>query len=211
MIDDKEDLSIAKLLFATGNKGKLRDAEGFFAESKISIISPEMAQQECGLLSPPPEVEETGTTYHENAALKVQALYDWCGLPAFADDSGIEVAALNGAPGLISARWAGEGCTYQDNINKMLHEMTGVANRDARFVCVIAYTLDGKSINFIEGYIAGTITNTPRGEGGFGYDPIFQVDGTDYTLAELKSGIAGPVPDTHRTRAFKQLVTALMV
>lgn len=160
-----------------------------------------------------PEVEETGSTLEENARLKARALCAATGLAAVADDTGLEVEALGGAPGVYSARFAGEGATYGDNVTKMLVELervgaTGPADRRARFrsVAFVAYP-DGTEL-WVDGEVAGTITGSPRGDRGFGYDPIFAPDGFDgRTFAEMTAEQKHAV--SHRGRAFRNLAERL--
>ena len=160
-----------------------------------------------------PDVEETGDTLEENARLKARALCEATGMAAVADDTGLEVDALDGAPGVYSARFAGEGATYADNVTKMLVELERVgavdgAARRARFrsVAFIAYP-DGSEL-FVDGEVAGTITTEARGTGGFGYDPIFAPEGFDgRTFAEMSSDEKHAV--SHRGRAFRALADRL--
>ena len=155
-----------------------------------------------------PEVDETEPTLEGNARLKARALCDATGEPALADDTGLEVAALGGAPGVVSARYSGPEATYASNVAKLLREMDGVTDRRARFrtVILVAYP-DGTEIS-AEGAVDGVITTAARGSNGFGYDPVFQPDEADgRTLAELtleeKNGLS------HRARALRALVGRL--
>jgi XTP/dITP diphosphohydrolase len=156
-------------------------------------------------------VEETGDTLVDNARLKAVALVEATGLPALADDTGLEVEALGGAPGVYSARFAGEGASYADNVAKLLTEMEGEKGRSARFKTVaLARWPDGAEL-VAEGVVNGTITEAPRGNGGFGYDPVFVPDeGDGRTFAELaeESG-AAKHRLSHRGRAFRRLATLL--
>ena len=160
-----------------------------------------------------PDVEETGDTLEENARLKARALCEATGLAAVADDTGLEVDALDGAPGVYSARFAGEDATYGDNVAKMLDELqragaTDAAARRAKFrsVAFIAYP-DGSEL-WVDGEVAGTITVTARGQAGFGYDPIFAPDGYDgRTFAERSAEEKHAV--SHRGRAFRNLAERL--
>ena len=160
-----------------------------------------------------PDVEETGDTLEENARLKARALCEATGLAAVADDTGLEVDALDGAPGVYSARFAGEDATYGDNVAKMLDELqragaTDAAARRAKFrsVAFIAYP-DGSEL-WVDGEVAGTITVTARGQAGFGYDPIFAPDGYDgRTFAEMSAEEKHAV--SHRGRAFRNLAARL--
>lgn len=152
-----------------------------------------------------PEVPETAATLEGNALLKVRAVAAQTGRIAIADDTGLEVDALGGAPGVITARYAGPDATYADNTAKLLHELEGVSNRSARFRTAVALvTPDGDEI-VVEGVLEGEIGHAPRGEFGFGYDPVFVVAGR--TLAEMdpaeKHGIS------HRARALRALHAAI--
>jgi XTP/dITP diphosphohydrolase len=159
------------------------------------------------------EVEETGATLEDNARLKARALVDATGLPAVADDTGLEVDALGGAPGVRSARFAGEGATYADNVAKLLAELTGVSgpDRKARFRTVaLAAWPDGGEI-LVDGQVDGTIAEAPRGRGGFGYDSVFVPDeGDGRTFAELvDESPSAKHRLSHRGRAFGALATRL--
>lgn len=151
-----------------------------------------------------PDVEETGTTLEENARLKAVALVSATGEAAVADDTGLEVVALGGAPGVYSARYAGEDATYADNVAKLLAALSGVDDRRARFRTVaLARFPDGREV-IAEGVVSGTIAVAARGEAGFGYDPLFVPDGGDgRTFAEMTSVEKHAV--SHRGRAFRAL------
>lgn len=154
------------------------------------------------------EIPETGNTFKENAFQKVKYLHDKLNCNCFADDSGLSVDALNGAPGILSARYAGEPSNSQRNTEKLLNTLKNISNRKAQFTCVIAVILDGQT-HFFEGIIRGTITEYPQGEGGFGYDPIFIPDGYDKTFAELPADIKNKI--SHRAIAlekFKQFLNS---
>jgi XTP/dITP diphosphohydrolase len=154
------------------------------------------------------EVEETGATLEDNARLKAVAIADAVGLPAVADDTGIEVAALGGAPGVYSSRYAGEHATYADNVAKLLGAMRGVADRRARFrtVALVRWP-DGREV-VAEGAVDGVIADGARGTAGFGYDPVFVPDGGGgLTFAEL--GADGKNRLSHRARAFRALAGRL--
>lgn len=145
-----------------------------------------------------PEVEENGKSFIENAGIKALAACKYCDVPAFADDSGLEVEALDGRPGIYSARYAP---TDKERIARLLDEMKGQTNRRARFVCAIAIAINGEVIESFEGEIKGTIVDAPRGESGFGYDPIFQPDGYDQTFGEMAPELKNRI--SHRANAFK--------
>lgn len=151
------------------------------------------------------DVEETGATLEENALLKARAVVEATGLPVVADDTGLEVDALGGAPGVQTARFAGEGARYEDNVAKMLEVMAGQTDREAHFRTVVALVFpDGVEV-LAEGVVQGRITEAPRGTGGFGYDPVFEVAGK--TLAEMGAEEKNDL--SHRARALRALVENL--
>jgi XTP/dITP diphosphohydrolase len=151
-----------------------------------------------------PDVEETGTTLEENARLKAVALVDATGEAAVADDTGLEVAALDGAPGVYSARYAGEDATYADNVAKLLAALDGVADRRARFRTVALARFPDGTERLAEGIVDGVIATEARGDAGFGYDPIFVPDGGGgRTFAEMSADEKHAV--SHRGRAFRAL------
>lgn len=157
-----------------------------------------------------PDVVEDADTLEGNARLKAVAISEATGLAAVADDTGLEVAALDGAPGVYSARYAGEGCSYADNRAKLLRELDGVADRRAAFrTCVIVRRPDGSEV-VVDGVCAGTIAATALGDRGFGYDAIFVPDdGDGRTFAEMSEAEKHAI--SHRGRAFQNLLTALSV
>ena len=146
-----------------------------------------------------PGVEENGTTFTENASIKAIAVSKYCDVPAFADDSGLEVMALDGRPGIYSARYAENDPARRA---KLLGELENVADHRARFVCVIAIAINGEVIETFEGEVKGTIIKEERGEGGFGYDPIFVPDGYDQTFAEMPQELKNKI--SHRAEAFRK-------
>jgi XTP/dITP diphosphohydrolase len=150
------------------------------------------------------EIEETGTTLLENSLLKAHTVYDRTGLPAIADDTGLEVDALDGAPGVYSARFSGADATYEDNVNKLLSVMEDVSDdmRSARFRTVISFVDEVQEL-WTEGFIEGRITRDPRGNMGFGYDPIFYIPRLEKTFAELST--AEKTKISHRGLALQKL------
>ncbi len=186
------------IVFATNNTHKLREIRQLLGQV-VKIVS----LKEIGFDE---EIPETGHTLKENALQKAQYIHDKYGIDCFADDTGLETDALNGAPGVYSARYAGEGCTYEDNVNKLLLEMRDAQVRTARFRTVIALILDGKTW-FFEGSVEGEIIKEPKGVKGFGYDPVFQPAGYSLTFAgmppELKNSIS------HRGKAVEKLTRFL--
>jgi XTP/dITP diphosphohydrolase len=192
-----------KAVLASSNAGKLRELAEILAPLGYELI----AQTALGIDTPP----ETGTTFAENALLKARHAARVSGLPALADDSGIEVDALGGRPGVYSARYAGEHATDAANLQKMLDELRGVApeQRSARYQCVIAFanTADDPAPLIAHGTWEGRVLTQPRGTGGFGYDPIFQPEGLDLTAAELSA--AEKNARSHRGKALRALAGLL--
>ena len=184
-----------QLIFATHNKNKLKEVRSLIPDS-IKLLS----LDDINLLE---EIEETADTIEGNALLKAQTIYKQTGINCFADDSGLLVDALNGAPGVYSARYAGEHKNDSDNLEKLLKELSGKENRNAHFKTVMALIIDGKEYLF-EGTINGTITTQKSGANGFGYDPIFLPNGYTETFAEMSSDIKNVI--SHRAKAMKKLV-----
>lgn len=183
-----------KLVFSTNNPHKLHEVNGIL-KNKYQIVSLE----EIGICT---DIPETGTTLRENAMIKARYVYNEKGISCFADDTGLEVEALDNAPGVYSARYAGEDKDAKANMQKVLLELEGKVNRKARFVTVIAAILDGEEYYF-EGVINGQIIEAPRGSAGFGYDPIFLPDGYDKTFSELGDEIKNKI--SHRAKAVESL------
>ncbi|MDD3789155.1 MAG: non-canonical purine NTP diphosphatase [Petrimonas sp.] len=188
-----------KIVFATNNKHKLDEIRKITA-GKIEILS--LSDIDCH-----DDIPETGVTLEENALIKARFVKDRYGFDCFADDTGLEVEALDGAPGVYSSRYAGEGCNPQDNMRKLISELQGKENRNARFRTVIALLLNGET-HFFEGEIPGRIIDEKRGAAGFGYDPIFMPDGYDKTFAELGDNVKNTI--SHRAIATQKLVAFLM-
>ena len=152
-----------------------------------------------------PDIEETGRTLKENALIKARAVVEFTGLPVVADDTGLEVDALGGGPGVNTARYAGPGASYEDNVVRLLESMEGVEDRTAQFRTVVALVMpDGVEVT-TEGSVEGVITKERRGGGGFGYDPVFEVDGQ--TLAEMPAEDKNAL--SHRARALRALTASL--
>lgn len=189
-----------KVIAATKNKGKIREMQEILSPLDIEIIS----QQEMGIEL---DVEETGDTFVKNALIKARAVAMVCDYPVLADDSGICVDALDGAPGVRSARYAGDNATDGDKINKMLSEIGDNENRNAKFVTAVAFIFpDGREVT-AEGEVKGCITKEPKGNNGFGYDPIFFSDELGKTFAESSDDEKNSV--SHRGRALKNLCEKL--
>jgi len=186
------------LLFATNNSHKLREIREI-AGSKFRILGLSDAGFDI-------EIPETGSTLEENAVQKARFIREKTGMNCFADDTGLEIDALGGRPGVYSARYAGDPCSFDDNINKVLEELKGIADRRAKFRCVVCLILDGKE-HLFEGIVKGTILEERKGSGGFGYDPVFLPEGYPQTFAEmpyhLKNGIS------HRGRAVTKMMRFL--
>ena len=187
-----------QLVFATNNAHKLDEVRKILG-GKFDILS----LREIGCND---DIAETAETFEGNALIKARYIHDKYGCDCFADDSGLEIDALGGAPGVYSARYAGEAHDSEKNMAKVLEQLQGEENRAARFRTAIALILDGKE-HLFEGEIKGRIIEERRGAGGFGYDPIFIPDGETRTFAEMddaqKNGIS------HRARAVKKLVAFL--
>ncbi|HEU4529798.1 MAG TPA: RdgB/HAM1 family non-canonical purine NTP pyrophosphatase [Steroidobacteraceae bacterium] len=190
-----------RVVLATGNRGKLREFAALLAPLGIAL-----ERQSAFGIDP---VEETGRTFAENALLKARHAAGASGLPALADDSGLEVQALGGRPGVYSARFAGPDASDADNVRKLLEEMRGVEARAARFRCVLAFvrTADDAAPLICEGAWAGHIAQAPAGEQGFGYDPVFAVPGLGLTAAQLAPERKNAL--SHRAQALARLVAAL--
>ena len=181
---------MAYIVAATGNQHKLAEYAQLLEGQNIELKS---LNDYPGYTEP----EENGTTFKENASIKALAACKYCDVPAFADDSGLEVEALDNRPGIHSSRYA---ATDAERIAKLLKELEGKENRRARFVCVIAIAANGDVIETFEGEVKGTILSAPRGENGFGYDPIFQPDGFDKSFAELTQEEKNRI--SHRANAY---------
>ena len=182
-----------QLIFATHNAHKANEVK--------KIVGNSLEIKNLSDINFFDDIPETGSTFKENALQKVQYLHDKIKCNCFADDSGLSVDALNGAPGILSARYAGEPSNSQRNTEKLLDVLKNETNRKAQFTCVIAVILDEQT-HFFEGIIRGTLTESPQGEGGFGYDPIFIPDGYDKTFAELPSEIKNKI--SHRAIAMQK-------
>jgi XTP/dITP diphosphohydrolase len=181
-------------IFATNNPKKLEEVRDI-AEGKFNIVS----IAEYGFTEDLPEDQDT---LEGNALQKARYLFERTGSNCFADDTGLEVEALGGAPGVFSARYAGDGKSSEENVKKLLEEIADCANRNARFRTVIALILEGKEY-FFEGVIEGKIIDSPRGNNGFGYDPVFVPIAIDETFAELPLEIKNRI--SHRAQAIEKL------
>lgn len=189
-----------KLLIATRNRHKLEEIRQIFALPSLELVA---ADDVPGL---PEDVVEDADAFEGNALKKARELCAASGLWTLADDSGLEVAALNNAPGVFSARYAGEPCSYPANNAKLLRKLAGVTDRRARFRCAIALCApDGRSWT-VDGNCPGVIIQEPRGANGFGYDPLFVPDGHDKTFAELDGAVKNAI--SHRGHALQRAAAA---
>ena len=197
-------MTVPVLLLGSANRGKLRELRTILKGLPVELVG----LAEAGL-GEPPEVEETGDTFLENALLKARAYAAWSGLAAVADDSGLEVDALGGAPGVRSARYAGQGAGDQANLDKLLAELSGVPpeRRTARFRCAAVLYDSGQGTWHAEAAWEGRVLEAPRGSGGFGYDPVFLPDGWDKTSAEVDQATKDAA--SHRGKAFRALRPAI--
>lgn len=183
-----------KLVFATNNRHKLDEVRAIVGD-RVEVLS--LNDIECH-----DEIPETADTLQGNALIKARYIYDKYGLDCFADDTGLEVEALGGEPGVYSARYAGEECSSEANMQKLLHNLTGKSNRNAQFRTVIALIINGEEKLF-NGIVKGNITEEKRGDSGFGYDPIFIPEGFSESFAQMSSEQKNSI--SHRYRATEQL------
>lgn len=191
---------MSQIVLASGNQGKLREFAQLLAPLNIDIVT----QSQLGVI----EADETGLSFVENAILKARNACDQTGLPAIADDSGIEVDALHGAPGIYSSRYAGIDASDSDNLKALLTALQGVAEgeRSARFQCVLVFMRHAKDPTplICQGTWHGHILNEPAGDGGFGYDPVFFVSETDCSAAELSPKQKHAI--SHRGQAMRRFI-----
>jgi XTP/dITP diphosphohydrolase len=193
----------SKIVLASGNKGKLREFAVLLAELDYEVLP----QSDFDV----PDIEETGLSFVENAILKARNACAHTGLPALADDSGIEVDALKGAPGIYSARFAGESASDKDNLTKLLKDLSGLPEneRAARFQCLLVFMQHEKDPTplICQGTWEGRILQESRGENGFGYDPVFYVPTHDCSSAELPAEVKNKI--SHRGQALAKLLVEL--
>jgi len=192
-----------RIVLASNNPGKVREFNQLLSDTELEVV-PQSAFSV-------PEIEETGLTFVENAILKARNAAQHTGLPAIADDSGLEVDALSGAPGIYSARYAGAGASDLDNLEKLLTTLQGVDDdrRSARFQCLMVYMRHARdpTPRIFQGTWEGSILREPRGSGGFGYDPVFLVPEMNRASAELPPDVKNRL--SHRGQAIRQLVSSL--
>ena len=189
-----------KFVLASNNPGKLREMADILGQLGVEVVSP----RDLGLHV---EVEETGETFAENAMLKAKAVCEAAGLPAIADDSGLCVDALRGAPGVYSARYGGEGLTDQDRYRLLLSNLRGQTTRAAHFACAIACAFPNGDTLTAEGICRGAIAFSPMGEGGFGYDPVFLVPELRKTFSQMTAEEKNAI--SHRGLALKDFSAKL--
>ncbi len=187
-----------ELVFATNNKHKLEEISALAGEHFVI-----RGLEEIGIREDIPEEQDT---LSGNASQKSWFIYDRTGVNCFADDTGLEIEALDGCPGVISARYAGTACSPQDNMDKVLAEMQGITNRAARFRTVISLIINGTEYQF-EGIVEGTILTERHGDEGFGYDPIFMPDGFTQSFAQMPLSEKNKI--SHRGRATQKLIAFL--
>lgn len=182
------------LLIATRNRDKAHELVALLGDLPVSL----QTLHEVGGV---PEIVEDADTLEGNAIKKATVAFERTGIPAVGDDTGLEVGYLQGAPGVYSSRYAGEGATYADNVRKLLRALKGVParRRAARFRCAMAFVTSGGVVEVVDGVCPGTILEAPRGEGGFGYDPVFLPDGHLETFGEMDSAVKNTL--SHRARA----------
>ncbi len=185
------------LVFATNNPNKLKEIRNAVSDFKIISLN-ELNINE--------DIPETGNTLQENALQKASYIFNKTGENCFADDTGLEIQALNNQPGVYSARYAGENCTPEDNIQKVLSKLNGIKNRNAKFKTVITLILNDKTY-FFEGEVKGIILEEKTGDKGFGYDPIFRPNGFDVSFAQMSTQQKNEI--SHRGLAVKKLVEFL--
>lgn len=186
-----------KIVLATNNKHKIEEIKDILSDPKLKILT-------LNDFKDFPEIEETGKTLEENAILKAIDVYRFTRLISLADDSGLEVDALDGAPGVLSSRFAGEHCSYKDNNLKLLSLMKDIPweKRGATFVCVVAIAKDLDNIKTLRGEVRGIITTQESGEKGFGYDPVFYLPHLGKTFAQLSFEEKNKI--SHRAKAFEK-------
>ncbi|AEV32378.1 non-canonical purine NTP pyrophosphatase, rdgB/HAM1 family [Owenweeksia hongkongensis DSM 17368] len=187
-----------ELIFATHNANKAKEVKVLLPHLKVQSLS------EIGFYD---EIPETGETLQDNALIKARTIFKTTGKPCFADDTGLEVEALNGAPGVYSARYAGEGANSENNMDKLLTELDGKENRKAQFRTVIAYIDNTGKEHLFEGSVQGEILKARQGGEGFGYDPIFLPEGETESFAEMSAVRKNTM--SHRGRAMRKLTQYL--
>jgi XTP/dITP diphosphohydrolase len=192
---------IEELVIATTNRGKVKEIKSLLLAEINNIYS-------INDFDNIPKIEESGSTFEENALIKARVVADITNKHTISDDSGLEVISLDNRPGIYSARYAGEDATDADNIDKLLYDMKGIENRAARFVCCIALVSPDGNEKIFRGICNGEILEAKKGEGGFGYDPVFYFPGANKTFAQLSTAEKNKF--SHRAKATKQLNNYLL-
>jgi XTP/dITP diphosphohydrolase len=183
-----------ELILASNNKGKISEIVSLLPHLNLRTM------RDAGYTMP---IEEPYDTFHQNALQKARTIYEWCGKPVLADDSGLCVDALNGAPGVWSARFAGPDASDESNNNKLLDQLRNMPDRSAHYIAVICVIVDGNA-QFFEGRCAGRIAYEPKGNSGFGYDPLFIPNGYHRTFGEIEPAIKSRI--SHRAKALNSLI-----
>lgn len=189
-----------ELVFATRNKKKIEEMKRITKDLDVKVLTLDDFPG-C------PDVEEDGRTFEQNAIKKAASVAKFTGTPALADDSGLEVFALGGAPGVLSARYAGEEADDAKNVQKLLTELQGIKDRRARFVCCVAFAFPDGQVKTFFGYSGGGIGTEPRGENGFGYDPVFYPEAYNRTFAEMSDEEKDSL--SHRGKALQEFLQSL--
>jgi XTP/dITP diphosphohydrolase len=197
-------MSTGRVIFATRNPAKLAELRRILDAARVGVSAGDLAE-----FPDLPEVAETGRTFAENALLKARAVAASTGLPTVADDSGLCVDALSGMPGVLSARWSGRHGDDEANLRLVLGQLADVPpdQRGAHFACAAALVLPSGAEHVVEGAVHGWLTDTPRGSGGFGYDPIFVPEGSQRTTAEMTAGEKDSI--SHRGKALRALAPVI--
>jgi XTP/dITP diphosphohydrolase len=192
-----------QIVLATNNLHKIREIKKILSHPQLEILT-------LNDFSNFPSIEETGKILEENAILKAKVVYGFTKVTSLADDSGLEVDYLDGAPGVVSARFAGKGCSFKDNNLKLLKLLKDIpeSQRKATFRCVVAIAFSNKRIELVEGKIRGVITEKEIGENGFGYDPVFYLPKFKKTFAQLETVEKNQI--SHRANAFKKALKTLL-
>ena len=196
---------MAQIIFATSNPNKLREINELLNDTAIPGLPKIIGLAEIGYHK---ELQEDHNTLQENAKQKAEFIYQKFGLPCFSEDTGLEIDALHGEPGVRSARYAGPDKTANDNMQLVLYKLGNSENRSAAFRSVLAYTENGKEFHYFVGEVIGTIADHPIGHRGFGYDPIFIPDGYAQTFGQLPDEVKRSL--SHRSRAFQKLVQHIL-
>ncbi|WP_423364612.1 XTP/dITP diphosphatase [Mycoplasma sp. P36-A1] len=185
-----------EIIVASNNQKKIKEIKEILLKYDIKVLSLKDVNIDI-------DIEENGSTFIENAMIKAQAIYDITLMPVIADDSGLQVEALNNEPGIYSARYAGEQKNDEDNMNKLLDNLKNVTNRKARFVAAIAFVINDKLKYTVEGYLDGEIIDNKIGDYGFGYDPIFYIPSLKKTSAQLLPEEKNKI--SHRAKALEKI------